>query len=192
MSSISTPDATEFLHKRLEFWKEKLRKVHHTLKLTRNVGSVSFEDEFVNKIHIIFDEVRNLLLLDPKGDIMLPHLPNSSPLVSPGIVNLEQWRLRYHPLIPTFPTGFAGDVYFSAGLDPSELNIRTSKVDLFNIRASTLLQGAFKIRLTDDPSMHLRFEEKDRHATLLILDSKTMLRLMLLDLTGLMRSMPLI
>lgn len=98
-------------------------------------------------------------------------------------------RLRHHPLKRSVvPPTFRGDIYTSAGIKPGEVNLNDkAKANLCDFRASVLLKGAFKIALTKDPSLHLRFDEKDgMRPTLFILDSRTLLMLALLDLTGFM------
>ena len=98
-------------------------------------------------------------------------------------------RLRRHPLKRSVvPPTFRGDIYTSAGIRPGEVNLNErAKANLSDFRASVLLKGAFKIALTNDPSLHLRFDENDgMRPTLFILDTRTLLMVALLDLIGFM------
>ena len=82
-------------------------------------------------------------------------------------------RLRRHPLKRSVvPPTLRGDIYTSAGIRPGEVNLKDrAKANLSDFRASVLLKGAFKIALTNDPSLHLRFDENDgMRPTLFILD----------------------
>lgn len=142
-----------------------------------------------HQVSHIFRELRNLLLLDPNKDFMLID-PNRD---SQGVPYFRAWdgnqRLRHHPLKRSaVPPTFRGDLYTSAGIRPGELNLKDGeKINLSDFRASILLKGAFRIALTNDPSLHLRFDENDQmRPTLLILDSRTLSMLALLDLIGLM------
>ena len=87
-------------------------------------------------------------------------------------------------LTPTF----RGDLFNSAGIKPGEVNPKeAAKANLADFRATVILKGAFKLALTSDPSLHLRFDETNfLQPTLLILDSRTISNLALLDLTGFM------
>ena len=86
------------------------------------------------------------------------------------------------------PPTFRGDLYNSAGIKPGELNPKeTAKANLADLKANVILNGAFRMALTNDPSLHLRFDETDfKLPTLLVLDSGTIKTLALLDLTGFM------
>lgn len=98
-------------------------------------------------------------------------------------------RLRHHPLKQSVvPPTLRGDIYTSAGIRPGEVDLQDrAKANLSDFRASVLLKGPFKIALTNDPSLHLHFDENDgMRPTLFILDSRTLLMLALLDLTGFM------
>lgn len=98
-------------------------------------------------------------------------------------------RLRQHALIRCGRVpNFRDDIYNSAGIKPGELNVSVkATANLSDFRASVLRNGAFKIKLTREPSLHLRFNEKDEmRPTLHILDTRTISNLALLDLTGFM------
>ena len=98
-------------------------------------------------------------------------------------------RLRHHPLKRSaVPATYRGDLYTSAGIRPGEVNPKDpAKANLSDFKASVLLSGPIKIALTSDPSLHLRFNENEEmRPTLLILDSRTITMLALLDLTGFM------
>jgi hypothetical protein len=93
----------------------------------------------------------------------------------------------------TVPQNLRGDILVSAGLKKGESDTgkEKPKANLADFRDEFILQGAFKMELTNDPSLHLRFDETDfKRPTLLILDSRTLLLTALLDLTGLMRQDP--
>jgi hypothetical protein len=160
----------------------------HTLTwLTENWDKYS--KNISHQVNHIFRELRNLLLLDPNRDFMLVDPDRGSE----GIPYFRAWdgnqRLRHHPLKQSaVPPTFRGDLYTSAGIRPGELNLKEkAMVNLSDFRASILLKGAFRIALTNDPSLHLQFDENNyMRPTLLILDSRTLSILALLDLTGLM------
>jgi hypothetical protein len=143
------------------------------------------------KLTQLFLELRNLLLLDPRGDILVP-CPDGIPrLLSPGNSNLDHWRRYHHPLNrSTFPRGFPGDVHIAAGIFPREMDSMGSNVVLSDLRASTLLngRGPFKLKLTNDPFMHLQFEENEAVRPILyVLDTPTIFRLSMLDVTGILK-----
>jgi hypothetical protein len=121
-----------------------------------------------------------MLLLDPNKYFMLK---NGNPY-------FRAWKgeqkLRHHPLKQcAVPATLRGDIYTSAGIRPGELNSKVgSNLTWAGIRASVILGGPFKLALTNDPSLHLRFTD-NKTPTLLVLDSRTMSMLSLLHLTGL-------
>jgi len=100
----------------------------------------------------------------------------------------KKLRISHHPLKRSaIPPTFRGDIFNSAGIKPGECNFKEpAKANLSDLRASIIINGAFRIALTNDPSLHLRFNDDDQRPTLLLLDSRTILRVALLDLTGLM------
>jgi len=140
----------------------------------------------------IFNEITNLLLLDPQGTLKL-HDPEKEYLDLPYF---RAWnggqRLRKHALLrPALPRTFRGYIFSSAGLKSGE-TCSSSIANLSDLRTSVISNGAFKVVLTSDPSLHLRFDDDDEmHPTLFILDSRTVLMLAILDLTGLMSYSPL-
>jgi hypothetical protein len=95
----------------------------------------------------------------------------------------------------TLSHNFRGDVLTSAGIKDGELDVtsegakkETPKANLADLRDEFILGGAFKMELTNNPSLHLRFDETDfKRPTLLILDIRTVVLVSLLDFTGLMR-----
>jgi hypothetical protein len=130
------------------------------------------------------------LLLDPNKDFTLTDPDNNGAQVPyfRAWAGEQRLRIRHHPLKRSaVPPTFRGDVYNSAGIKPGELDPKEpAKANLSDFRATVILNGAFKIALTNDPSGHLRFDENDEmRPTLLILDSRTVSMLALLDLTGL-------
>lgn len=130
-----------------------------------------------------------MLLLDPNGEFCRANWGRHLEEVPYFRAWNGHQRLRRHPLKRSVvPPTLRGDIYTSAGIRPGEVNLNDrAKGNLSDFRASVLLKGAFKIALTKDPSLHLRFDEKDgTRPTLFILDSRTLLMLALLDLTGLM------
>ena len=141
----------------------------------------------------IFNEINNLLLLDPQGTLKLQD-PEKEYLDLPYF---RAWnggqRLRKHALLrPALPRTFRGSILSSAGLKPGE-TCSSSIANLSDLRTSVISNGAFKVMLTSDPSLHLRFDDDDEmHPTLFILDSRTVLMLAILDLTGLMSYTPLV
>lgn len=137
----------------------------------------------------IFREINNLLLLDPEGKFKL----FQSKRGNIDLPYFRAWngdqRFRKHALLrPALPRTFRGYVFSSAGIKPGEISTQTSSMaNLSDLRASVISNGAFKIMLTNDPSLHLRFDDNDEmHPTLFILDSRTVLMIAILDLTGLM------
>lgn len=90
----------------------------------------------------------------------------------------------------TLSHDFRGDILTSAGLKEGEIELKkeTPKASLADLRDEFILEGAFKMKWTNDPSLHLRFDETDfKRPTLMVLDTRTVLLVALLDLTGLMR-----
>jgi hypothetical protein len=90
----------------------------------------------------------------------------------------------------TLSHNFRGDILTSAGLKEGEIELKkeTPKASLADLRDEFILEGAFKMKWTNDPSLHLRFDETDfKRPTLMVLDTRTVLLVALLDLTGLMR-----
>jgi hypothetical protein len=135
--------------------------------------------------------VKNLLLLDPKKQLNFQDANAHRHEVR--IPYFRSWdgdqRLRQHAIIRSArPPTLRSDIYNSAGIKPGELGVSVGAVtNLSDFRASVIRNGAFKLELTRDPSLHLRFDENDEmRPTLLILDSRTISMLALLDLTGFM------
>jgi hypothetical protein len=131
--------------------------------------------------------VRNLLLLDANKDLGIHGTKDKTKL--PYFRAWEGEQNREHSLMRSaLPPTFRGDLYASAGIKPGEINPKeTAKANLADFRAKIILKGAFKIGLTNDPSLHLRFDETDvLRPTLLILDTRTISTLAILDLTGFM------
>ena len=90
----------------------------------------------------------------------------------------------------TISQDFRGDILTSAGLKEGEIEFKkeTPKASVADLRDEFILEGAFKMKWTNDPSLHLRFDETDfKRPTLMVLDTRTVLLVALLDLTGLMR-----
>ena len=150
-----------------------------------------------NQTEYIWNELQNLLILDPKKTFMhhcgLNNIPNglNYPYFRTWTAAQTTVVALTHPLRGSvLPTNYLSrrDIYHSAGIKPSELNPKDSpKANLSDIRASVFSTGSFKIALTSDPSLHLRFDDEMRTTpTLLILDSRTVLMVALLDVTGLM------
>jgi hypothetical protein len=143
-----------------------------------------------DQVCIVFREVRKLLLLDPEKSLRFldPNQTNQELLPYFRAWNGDQ-RLRQHALLRSaLPRTFRGSIYGSAGIKPGELGTSgLSIANLSDLRASVIGNGAFKIALTNDPTLHLRFDDNDEmRPTLFILDSRTVLMLALLDLTGFM------
>jgi hypothetical protein len=148
-----------------------------------------FSKRLSDQFNCIFDEVYNILLLDPKKHLTIPD-PKDSKIRLPyfrawsGDQNFRQHSFTRSAHLPTF----RGDLYNSAGIKPGEINPKkTAKANLADLKANVILNGPFKMKLTNDPSLHLRFDETDcQRPTLLLLDSRTIKMLALLDLTGFM------
>jgi hypothetical protein len=146
-----------------------------------------------HQVNFILSEVKNLLLLDPKKQLKFQDPSNNRHEVP----YFRSWngdqRLRQHAIIRSArrPT-LRSDIYNSAGIKPGELGVCVGTVtNLSDFRASVIRNGAFKLELTRDPALHLRFDENDEmRPTLLILDSRTISMLALLDLTGFMSYVP--
>jgi hypothetical protein len=127
--------------------------------------------------------VRNILLLDPINQFApcFNHGPKAS--------NKDLRRL---PLICRgHPQDLRQDILNSAGIKSGEINQERCLEFhglLSDIDARTLYNGPFRLALTNDPSHHLRFDESGTRdqPTILVLDSRTICTLALLDLTGLM------
>lgn len=99
----------------------------------------------------------------------------------------SNWRLRNHPLKrAAIPSNFRGDIYTSVGIRPSEINAQLLGANLSDFRALIVKKGLFRIALTNDPTLHLRFVHNETRPTLFVLDSRTISMLALLDLTGFM------
>lgn len=145
---------------------------------------------FKREIKYIFDKVRNILLLDPLRELRLPTSEDGEKVTSFFRAWTGEQYFREHSLMrSTIPQTLRGDILNSAGLKPGELDPKeTPKANLADFRVKFITDGAFKIKTTTDPSLHLRFDESDfRRPTLCILDSRTITMLALLDLTGLMK-----
>lgn len=137
----------------------------------------------------IFNEINDLLLLGPQGNLTL-HDPEKG---NNDLPYFRAWNgdqgLRTHALLrPALPRTFRGHLYSSAGLKSGETWTHSSSIaNLSDLRTSVISNGAFKVKLTNDPSLHLRFDDDDEmHPTLFILNTRTILMLAILDLTGLM------
>jgi hypothetical protein len=138
----------------------------------------NYTDYLNLEVNMIFREVRNLLLLDPSSHLC-PFFGSSK----------GNQQLRDHPLLRhVVPPTFRGDVFSAAGVKPGEVKpIKDAQEHLSDIDASFIRNGPFRLALTDDPARHLRFDEGGPQPTILVLDSKTISRLALLDLTGFMK-----
>jgi hypothetical protein len=137
-----------------------------------------FGDYLDLEVNMIFRELRNLLLLDPSSHLC--------PFFGPSRGNQQ---LRDHPLLRhVVPSTFRGDLFSAAGVKPGELKpIKDAQEHLSDIDASFIRNGPFRLALTANPARHLRFDEGGPQPTILVLDSKSISRLALLDLTGLMK-----
>lgn len=180
----------EFTIERKSFWKGKLGRPTFQ-KISLNTGAMQENESWLAtnweavsttlscQVNFILTQVRDLLLLNPTN-------PNN-------VAYFRDWdgdqRLRQHALVRSGRVpNFRGDIYNSAGIKPGELKVSLkATANLSDFRASVIRNGAFKIELTRDPSLHLRFNEKDEmRPTLHILDTHTIVILALLDLTGFM------
>lgn len=153
-----------------------------------------YEKNISHHVCEIFLEIHNLVLLDPQGKLKLSE-PEKGNIDLPYFRawNGEQ-RFRKHALLrPALPRTFRGHVFSSSGIKPGEISPQISSIaNLSDLRASVISSGAFKIMLTNDPSLHLRFNDNDEmHPTLYILDSRTVLMVAILDLIGLMSYQPI-
>ena len=84
---------------------------------------------------------------------------------------------------------FRNDVLSVAGLTSADCVSASEKPlqgPLSDLRASNIYNGPFRICITSDPSLHLRFDPNKGRPTILVLGSDTICKLALLDLTGLM------
>jgi hypothetical protein len=138
----------------------------------------NFGDYLDVEVNMIFREVRNLLLLDPSSHLC-PFFGSSK----------GNQQLRNHPLLRhVVPSTFRGDLFSIAGVKPGEVTpIKDAQEHLSDIDASFIRNGPFRLALTDDPARHLRFDEGGPQPTILVLDSKTISKLALLDLAGFMK-----
>src|SRR5579859_3985841 len=176
--------------------------VHSRYKGRSNIVAIShqscvdsdwnqYEQNILHHVCEIFREIYNLLLLDPQGKLKLSQAQK-------GNIDLPYFRawngkqsFRNHALLrPAVRRNFRGYVFNSAGIKPGEISAShqmSSIANLSDLRASVISDGPFKIMLTNDPSLHLRLDDNDEmHPTLYILDSRTVLMIAILDLTGLM------
>ena len=131
-------------------------------------------------IQQIMLEVRFLLLLDPNGHF--------SPCSIPRLPRDENFRT--HPLLTRHiePSTFRNDILRSAGIKPAEICPEgTFRGSLSELQASNIYNGSFRILLTSDPARYLQFKQNTRQPTIFVLDSDTILKLAILDLTGLMK-----
>lgn len=135
------------------------------------------------EINEIFHGVRNIILLDPI-DRFSPYFTHGPPRSNKD--------LRQLPLIRRGQSqNIRQDILNSAGLKQREIDsgkVLQLEGILSDINARTIHNGAFRLALTDDPSRHLLFDESGarNHPTILVLDSRTVSILALLDLTGFM------
>lgn len=145
-----------------------------------------YSEPLSQQIRCIFWTVRNLLLLDPKKDLKIRGNSDKVPYFRAWG---DEQKFREQSLMRSaLPPTFRGDLYVSAGIKPGEIiSTEALRANLADFRAKVILKGAFKMELTNDPSLHLRFDEtKFKRPTLLILDSRTISMLAILDLTGFM------
>lgn len=137
------------------------------------------------QINTIWNETRNILLLDPRNNLVGCFLPRNPPLRSSKPSLSQGHSLIRRVLAETL----RGDLYKSAGLKPAEINAQNIFLpgSLSDINDRDLYTGPFSLALTNDPALHLRFHETKVN-TILVLDSRTVCMLAILDLTGLMKS----
>ena len=142
-------------------------------------------------IHI-FWEIRNILLLDPNKTFFQVDSNGSR---EKEIPLFRTWKSAYplqrHSLFRgTSSCTFFDAVYSAAGIKLGEFRPQgpSDIVNLSDFHVSTILQGVFRVALTNDPSLHLRIVELDgKRPTLFILDTRTALMLGFFDLTGFTR-----
>jgi hypothetical protein len=81
-----------------------------------------------------------------------------------------------------------GDLYKAAGIKPNEISTRKQVLSgsLSDINDRDLTIGPFRLALTDDPRFHLRFDNTKQEPTILILDTRSVCILSILDFTGIM------
>ena len=122
-----------------------------------------------------------MLLLDPQ-ECLQPYFRSPK----------GEHRFREHPLLRhILPPTFRGEVFRTAGIKIGEANSNKGfNAPLSDLDATTIQKGKFRLALTTDPSLHLRFDESRNPPTILVPDSRTMCLLALLDLTGLMTYFP--
>ena len=136
-------------------------------------------------------ETRNLLLLDPNDlfpGCFLPHghwsKKNSQQSPKPCQLSPD------HPLIREARLGsFRGDLFKRAGINIEEIKSKNKfwSGSLSDINDRDIYTGPFRLLLTDDPRLHLRFDGNKERPTILVLDSHTVSILAILDLTDLMK-----
>jgi hypothetical protein len=189
-----------FVKSRKRFWWKTLSMSPFQIWCSFNLDSVDeswvaenwkhhYSQPLSHQIRCIFKEVRNLLLLDPNKDLGIRGTENNSTKLPYFRAWAGEQKFREQSLMRSaLPPTFRGDLYASAGIKPGEVNPKeTAKANLADFRTKIILKGAFKIDLTNDPSLHLRFDETDvLRPTLLILDTRTISILAILDLTGFM------
>jgi hypothetical protein len=137
------------------------------------------------QIRAIFEELRNLLLLDLDG--LLPQHFRPPCRTNPQVIGSRKHQRLIRRVVSET---LQGDIFTASGVDPGEVdvNLRSElRGSLSDINARDLYKGPFRIALTNDPSQHLRFVETRLQPTILVLDSQTICILAILDLTGFMK-----
>jgi hypothetical protein len=77
------------------------------------------------------------------------------------------------------------------GIVPSDRPSEAPKGSLDALKANNIVQGAFRIALTDEPARHLTFDESDGRPTLLVLSLQGMTSLFCIQHAGLFTYLPL-
>lgn len=146
--------------------------------------------EQINGISVL---VRNLLLLDPAKELEGCFYPCRSLQLRGSQLSGDKILGREHALIQRpRPETLLEQIYKSAGITVREAKVKSTNLQgsLSDINDRDLYNGPFRLAFTNDPSLHLRFDDTNRHKdhpTILVLDSATVCRLALLHVTGLMK-----
>ena len=142
-----------------------------------------FWEYLPTEIKIIFGEVHQALLLQTDGEFF----------TSPNCL-CQNNVFKSHPLLRHMDRQtFRNNVLGVAGLTTTECasaNEKPLQGPLSDLRASNIYIGPFRIEKTSDPASHLLFHPGRRPPVILVLDTATICKLAILDLTEIMAYKP--
>ena len=108
--------------------------------------------------------------------------------VDPPARSTETLTTNHSLIRRPLPQNLRGDLYKATGIKPNEISVRKQILSgsLSDINDRDLTLGPFRLALTDDPRLHLRFDNTKQEPTILILDTRSVCILSILDFTGIM------